>query len=419
MEDLQDSVSTKLLTLQTPDLIELCHRLKCSKPVGGFEGQSRRALTRMVESSLDEIEASEEDAETFLQLLRDLLSFMETLQGKPNKTPSDPKDKSRQQELEQLKKEYAQLQQTQSAAQRTLEEQIEALEKKLKLKEPTAPVPVPEVTLRKEFRIFGQIGEAGQKEKLSYTSLTNQIESGLKKGYTEMEIIEAVIRAVSPGLHLRELLEIKRNMTLQSLKTILKGHYKIDSSSDLLHRLMNITQEPKESAQNFLFRAIELREKLLRTSDDDEVDEQFSQELVQKKFLRSVETGLLSDSVKFQIKPYLSNPNITDEELIEKLGEAANLELERQNKLKKTVAPRPLKLNEIQTETRDPEEEAAGKETATSREKKKQGQCKGAGMDTTKAIEDLRADMMEMTKMFCETIKATKTVTYANVTHVN
>lgn len=412
MEELQESVSAKLLTLPTPDLIKVCHHLKCSKPVGGFEEQSRRALIRLVENTLDEIEEGEDDEEQFLQFLKDLLSMIETFNVKPTETHVGSS------ELEDLKKEYAQLQQAQSDVRRTLEGQIVALEQKLKTQGATAPTTgsVPEVTLRKEFRIFGQIGEAGQKEKLSYISLSNQIESGLKKGYTENEIIEAVIRAVSPGLHLRELLEIKRNLTLQSLKTILRGHYKVDSTSDLLHRLMNITQDPKESAQSFLFRAIELREKLLLTSGDEEVDEQFSQELIQKKFLRSVETGLLSDSVKFQIKPYLLIPNLTDEILIERLGEAANLELERQNKLKKTVPLKPLKLNEIQTETLDSGEEAQGKEAAVFREKKKQAQVKASAIDTTRAIEELRADMLEMTKMFCETIQAAKSVSHANMT---
>lgn len=62
---------------------------------------------------------------------------------------------------------------------------------KVREREVTQPAPLaaPEVTLRKDFRIWGQIGEAGQKDKLSFTSLTNQIEAGLKKGYTETEIL--------------------------------------------------------------------------------------------------------------------------------------------------------------------------------------------------------------------------------------
>lgn len=81
-----------------------------------------------------------------------------------------------------------------------LEEQIKLLEEKYKKtkddmeakEETTWQDSVPEVTLRREFRVSGQIGEAGQKDKWSYTSLNNQIESGVRKAYGEAEIIEAV-----------------------------------------------------------------------------------------------------------------------------------------------------------------------------------------------------------------------------------
>lgn len=45
-------------------------------------------------------------------------------------------------------------------------------------------------------------------------------------------------------------------------------------------------KDPEEElAQNFLFRAIELKEKLMSKSSDDEEGEQFSQELIQRQFL--------------------------------------------------------------------------------------------------------------------------------------
>ncbi|RXN17604.1 Retrovirus-related Pol poly from transposon [Labeo rohita] len=427
MEQLQDCVSSKFLTLEKPELIKVCFYLKCSEPAGeGFSGQTRRALVRLAEKTLDEIEESLEE-EQYVESLNELLNFIGSLK-EPVELETSPVTLTK---IEKLKKEYAELQQAQANARRTLEEQIGLLEEKsqrvkdgMNVKEPTTRHDsIPEVTLRREFRVFGQTGEAGQKEKLSYTSLNNQIESGVRKGYAEAEIIEAVIRAVSPGLPLRELLEIKRDLTLSTLKTILRGHYKIDSSSDLLHRLMNISQEPKESAQSFLFRAIELREKLLWTSGDEQDGEQFSPELIQRKFLRSVETGLLNDAVKFQVKPYLSDPKVADEVLIEKVGEAANLELERQAKLKKTVTPKPFKLSEVQAveyvcgterhvssgvETQGQRKETLMKESIPSKDKKKQAQGKDIDSDTTKAIEDLRANVMEMTKVFRETMEATR-----------
>ena len=76
------------------------------------------------------------------------------------------------------------------------------------------------------FRINGQIGELGQKDKLSYTNLMHQIDSGKRKGHSDFEMVEAVVKAATPGLSLRDMLEAKSNLTLVHLKTILKAHFK-------------------------------------------------------------------------------------------------------------------------------------------------------------------------------------------------
>ncbi|KAK7879352.1 hypothetical protein WMY93_033866 [Mugilogobius chulae] len=200
---------------------------------------------------------------------------------------------------------------------------------------PTQP---PEFIIRREFKVNGQIGEKGQKDKLSYSNLVHQIEMGLRKGHSEAEIVEAVIRAVSPGLSLRDMLEIKTDLTLSQLRTILKGHYKEDSSTDLYHRLINVTQEHNESPQNFLFRAIELKERLFASSREPGAEEQYSAELIQKKFLRAVA--------------------VTDDVLIAKINEAASLEWERQQKFRKhSKEPR---IREIKAETQTVQEAEIG-----------------------------------------------------------
>ena len=379
----------------------------------------------MVGITLDEIEKAEE-ALAFQQYMTDLHSFIQSLQPQKKKIGEAETSHTEPSEIERLKQEYLQLQQSQEEARRALERKIEALGtqfsstasvREQKVNQPTL-LTAPEVTLRKDFRIWGQIGEAGQKEKLSFTSLTNQIESGLKKGYTESEIIEAVIKAVSPGLHLRDLLEVKRGLTLPTLRIILRGHFKVESASDMLHRLMNISQDPKESPQAFLFRAIEIREKLLWKSGDDDEGEHFSADLIQRKFLRSLETGLYSEAVKFQLKPHLSDPRVTDEVLIEKINEAASLEFEHQNKMKRNATFKP-RVSEIQTELQssnsqlplnsemDINDEIQMKE-AGAVPKKKQGQSKGPDPETAKLIEGLKADVLEVKKMFTETLEATR-----------
>ena len=49
--------------------------------------------------------------------------------------------------------------------------------------------------LRREYKLSGQIGEPEKTEKLTFVSLIHQIDSCLKRGYKESEIVDAVIRA--------------------------------------------------------------------------------------------------------------------------------------------------------------------------------------------------------------------------------
>ena len=66
---------------------------------------------------------------------------------------------------------------------------------------PTPPPPTPPPTSqptegqwRREFKTSGQIGEATQRDKLSYTSLIHQLERGSSNGYNrEEKITEAII----------------------------------------------------------------------------------------------------------------------------------------------------------------------------------------------------------------------------------
>lgn len=198
MEEAREEVSKILLTLEEKLLISLCVHLKCSAPVGGFASKTRRNLIRLAETKLDEIEEGEDSPESY--------QLYASLKPAPGEVEAEIVVQETS-ELEKLRLQYQKLQQQ-------MEEEIGALEEKIKQKTQaaggdtlpaivatkqehlrttnTAPTRLPEVTLRWEFRIIGQIGEAGQKDKLSYTSLINQIEAGQRKGHGEAEIIEAV-----------------------------------------------------------------------------------------------------------------------------------------------------------------------------------------------------------------------------------
>lgn len=71
---------------------------------------------------------------------------------------------------------------------------------------------------RRQFKIVGQIGQPNEKDKLTFTSLTRQIDSGLKQGYSEQEIVDGVIRAISAGMILRSYVETCQELSLDRLK---------------------------------------------------------------------------------------------------------------------------------------------------------------------------------------------------------
>ena len=86
---------------------------------------------------------------------------------------------------------------------------------------------------QREFKIKGAIGEAGQRDKLSYISLLKQIEEGRGKGYNDKDIVSAVLKAITPRLYLKKVLETTENLILDCLMKFLQSHYEEKSTTDL------------------------------------------------------------------------------------------------------------------------------------------------------------------------------------------
>lgn len=116
---------------------------------------------------------------------------------------------------------------------------------------------------RKDFRINGHVGESMSKDTLCFSSLEHQIESGLRKGYSETEIVEAVINAMSPGLKLRSYLEGKFDLTLANLRQILRAHYAEKDATVLYQQLTKAVQGPNKTPLEFLIRVLDLRQKIV------------------------------------------------------------------------------------------------------------------------------------------------------------
>lgn len=187
-----------------------------------------------------------------------------------------------------------------------------------------------------------QIGEPGQKDKLSFSSMAHQIENGIKKNVPEQEIVHAVIKAIAPGMQLRSYLEGKGNLTLPTLRRILRSHYQEKGATKLYKQLMSEAQDSKETPQTFLIRALDLRQKILFASQEAGSSLKYDPILVQNMFLHTVLTSLQNDYIRGDLKPYLQQTDVSDELLLEKLNIACMTEAERQSKKKTAVQHRPM-----------------------------------------------------------------------------
>ena len=87
---------------------------------------------------------------------------------------------------------------------------------------------------RKDLKISGQID---CKTGISYTSLRRQIENAKAKGYKDIDIIDAVIKAIPPTSGLRRYLEGKELLTLDNCIQILRAHYNEKSATELYNEL--------------------------------------------------------------------------------------------------------------------------------------------------------------------------------------
>lgn len=182
----------------------------------------------------------------------------------------------------------------------------------------------------KELKLSGQIGSPGQKDKLTYSALSFQMESARLRGFTEPEIVAAVIRAITPGEDLRTYLEMTTNLTLPILSSILKSHFKEKDATSVFTELSNGAQLPAESENDFCLRMMGLRQKVLMMSAEE--DGQYTVKLVQGQFQKSLSTGFRRESVRQQLRGVLRLDALLDVQLLKEVSDVVMLEAEHDQK---------------------------------------------------------------------------------------
>jgi len=134
-------------------------------------------------------------------------------------------------------------------------------------------------------------------------------------------------------LKLRSYLETMKELTLAKLRQMLRAHYKQKSGTELYQELTTMCQLPKETPQDFLIRALDLRQQVLFASQAEGGTVKYESSLVHPLFLHAVETGLQDESVRTKLRPFLQKVDVTDEELMEQINVVVSEESERKGKL--------------------------------------------------------------------------------------
>ena len=245
---------------------------------------------------------------------------------------------------------------------------------------------------RPPFKIIGQIGRIGQKDKLDFISLKRQIEAAKDKDppYSDTDIIEAVIRATTAGTQLRTFLEsFKKNaLTLGKLIEILESYYHEADNKDLFRQLATLKQESNEDAQTFVMRGLELMHLLLADKGTGKL--MFDPETVEEILRESLDTGFISDSIRNHLQPYLRGSRTFSEvELMRKVSVAMKCEKERKSKFEQKKKVQWGTIQEIKVQDVDNKVDRERNEKTSSVEKSDLSAV-------TALINEVRAEVSEL-----------------------
>ena len=297
-----------------------------------------RAITNYINS--DVFDALEDNGTAHIMAAKDVLRGHLKLDPKEDPEPEKPEVKEEDEEEEKAFHDAVQVQ----------------LKQVKQGKASSLAQIVPKFTI---FKISGQIGTPGQKDKLSYSSLSFQIQSGVERGFAESEICAAVIRAITPGIALRTYLEGMRKLDLENLMPTLRAHFRAKDATSVFNELSTATQLGSEGELEFMMRLMGLRDRILVLSKEEKG--QYTLPLLQTQFLKSLFSGLKNNSIRHQLsirhehKPSLKTKTITDQQLLADLSEVVMNEQDHISKVgsKKTGVAVIQKETEAPTKTKE------------------------------------------------------------------
>ncbi len=177
-----------MIPLSLDELLALCEHLKINKDL--TEGKTKLAIVKIIRNTMENDVAE----------LKEQGNISEYLDRFDKLVADLSMDKSHEENTEQPDK----VESVSFLSSESTNGELKEISKDQPSKEHSVSTVIFDLNnlTRRDFKIIGQIGDTGQKDKLLYQSLVSQVQNALKKGYTEPEIVVAVVRSVHAGLPL-------------------------------------------------------------------------------------------------------------------------------------------------------------------------------------------------------------------------
>ena len=185
---------------------------------------------------------------------------------------------------------------------------------------------------RKALKLTGVIGKPGAKNTLTLSSLRSQIRMAQARHYRDQEIVDAVMRIMSPRLELRSFFEEQHKLTVKDLLFHLEAHYQKQDAKILFNQLGAAVMADGQSAIEFTYQLMGERDRLINLPKRERGS--YSKKLIQGQFRRSLYTGMRNQVARRELKSLLCGELVpTDGEIIEEITQTCMVDVEHKSKL--------------------------------------------------------------------------------------
>ena len=255
---------------------------------------------------------------------------------------------------------------------------------------------------RRDFKVHGgQVGD--QSSDLNYNNISKQIDEGMREGFAEAEVVRGVLRVIKPGAF-KDMLVNKDSITVTELKGFLRSHLGEKATTEMFQELMCARQSDQESPQQFLYRMIGLKQKLLFQSRQTSTDISYDPKTIQEVFLHTIYQGLGTKhaDLRQRLRPLISNSLVTDEEILSQVMKILSDESEHQRRLGQPPRQKTTQAHSAKVEAGDCNNNDKSWDKATDNKNSQTIQQLSAQVETlTHMVASLMDQCTTNTQVFC------------------